>query len=742
MRYAIVSDIHANWQAWSAVRDDIRKRRADTMVCLGDIVGYGPSPARVFADLEANCGNFVLGNHDAAAAGDLDTSIFNENARRSTVWTAAQLDRETLRRLGSAPMVLDAEDILFVHAETPAPDEFGYVETAEDARACFGATDARFIFVGHTHVPLVFALRPDGTIETTSPPVTVAEKGSRYLVTVGSVGNPGDGTDKASYCIFDSATGTIGLKKVAFDVAAFRAELDRVPELALPWFLRQHKVDAARPADDLAVAAGSVARTRIRVTSSRARIRVKASALAPRAGEPAKAPQARRRRTGLVLSLIGAVTVVALAGVYFALRRGTPPPPTVADAPTAAPSPPSGATPPSVLPAFRAVASGEEYKSGHTNLALMAIDGDPATRWCSGDGLAEHWLQINLGRALPLGGLRIAWEHPDLAYGFKIEGSRNARTWALLAEGRGTSADLIAITSAFAYVRITVMTLPEKKWASIAEVTFFDADGREIRVAPPVIEASAAPPVVEAAATAPDVRPPAAMPSTGGATAKPPEGPDSLARIAEAKDYTLVYDLDLAKLGATVSYEADNTAAAPRFDRVAYLIELKKANAPANFLWVSMDAFTTEAAKLGVPVSGSGAVFQQTVENLTVITDVDGIATGERIGPGNIEFWPSNYGTKNPAGVPGASDTDYDFGDAPSNPQDGYGSMQVHHTAAKQTLFAVNNWRKGGAGADIGIGNSDSKGKARNTRCFDWTFSGSGGTYSDKRLRVFVHPAP
>ena len=87
MRYAIVSDIHANWQAWSAVRDDICRQGVDTMVCLGDIVGYGPSPVRVYADLLSQCDNFVLGNHDAAAAGLLDPAVFNENARRSAAWT-------------------------------------------------------------------------------------------------------------------------------------------------------------------------------------------------------------------------------------------------------------------------------------------------------------------------------------------------------------------------------------------------------------------------------------------------------------------------------------------------------------------------------------------------------------------------------------------------------------------------------------------------------------------------------
>ena len=132
--------------------------------------------------------------------------------------------------------------------------------------------------------------------------------------------------------------------------------------------------------------------------------------------------------------------------------------------------------------------------------------------------------------------------------------------------------------------------------------------------------------------------------------------------------------------------------------------------------------------------------FQQTVENITVVSDQAGIVTGERIGPGHIEFWPTNYDRKNEANVPGASDAVFDFGDSASGAAAGYGSMQVHNPAAKQTLFAVNQWRGGGAKADVGIGNSDIISKK--ARSFDWTFAENGGAYSSKRLRVFVRPAP
>ena len=457
MRYAIVSDIHANWQAWSAVRDDIRKRAINTTVCLGDIVGYGPNPTRVFSDLLANCDNFVLGNHDAAVAGKLDESVFNENARRSTAWTVAQFDRASLKKLGEAPLVLEDEDILFVHAETPAPDEFGYVETPDDARACFAATEKRFIFIGHTHLPAVFALAPDGSIAVSPEANTTAREGARYLVNVGSVGDPGDGTDKASYCIFDSDLKTIELCKVVFDIAAFRKELEKVPELALPWFLERHEGEAVRPSYDQAVAVGKVAGTKIRVTASRAKIRVKASALATQAGDSlratgesakAAAKKPRRMKTGVIIGLICVAAVGAISGMYFYFNQKTTATSpasaaAVAVVPAAGTPVAPGASSMPLLPAFHAIASREEA----ANVADFAVDGNPNTRWCSGNKLAGHWLQIDLGTEMQLSGANITWESPDQAYGYKIEGSRNTRTWNDLAAGSGKTADRISFTA-------------------------------------------------------------------------------------------------------------------------------------------------------------------------------------------------------------------------------------------------------------------------------------------------------
>lgn len=204
-------------------------------------------------------------------------------------------------------------------------------------------------------------------------------------------------------------------------------------------------------------------------------------------------------------------------------------------------------------------------------------------------------------------------------------------------------------------------------------------------------------------------------------------------KVPEAKDYQLVYDLNLANLGGDIHYDKDfHAQVVGPFDRVAYFLELQEPGKPVRWVYVSMEAFTTDPAKLGVPTLASKAVFQQKVANMTVLSNVEGIATGTGL-TGNLEFWPHNYGPKNATNVPNASDKVWDFGDERMPPADGYGCMQVHNPQAKQTVFAVNHWTAG-AKADVGIGNSN-----KDPRTRDWTFVANAEKYVVKRLRVLVH---
>ncbi len=201
--------------------------------------------------------------------------------------------------------------------------------------------------------------------------------------------------------------------------------------------------------------------------------------------------------------------------------------------------------------------------------------------------------------------------------------------------------------------------------------------------------------------------------------------------VAEAKKYQVVYDLDLTKLGAAIHYDVDNHQKIQQpFDRIAYFVELQDANFNTQDVYVSMDAFTADLSKIGVPVFGSGAEFQQNVTNLNVYANAKSIVTGLGLTGGNIEFWPNNYDKPNAAKVPNASGDTFDFGDQRSELGDGYGCMQVHNHDARQTIFAINHWREG-AHADVGIGN-----QAKDNP--DWTFAANAAGYRAMRLKVLV----
>ncbi len=202
-------------------------------------------------------------------------------------------------------------------------------------------------------------------------------------------------------------------------------------------------------------------------------------------------------------------------------------------------------------------------------------------------------------------------------------------------------------------------------------------------------------------------------------------------KVPEAKEYQLVYDLDLNKLSGEISYDVNHAAdLSGEISRIAYFLELQKNGEATSYAYVSMPAFTQDLTKIGIPTASSGAVFQEMVTDMTVVSNVKDIDTGTHLDGGNIEFWPHNYSAVNEQNVPNASGSVYDTGDKTEPPVAGYGCMQVHNNAANQTILAVNHWSVGG-NADLGIGNSSGQ-----TR--DWTFVGNASSFELKRLRVLV----
>ncbi|NNC88912.1 MAG: hypothetical protein HKN82_10690, partial [Akkermansiaceae bacterium] len=262
MRFAIFSDIHANRQAWEAVMADARRQRAETLICLGDVVGYGPKPQEVLMSVRAATANFVLGNHDAAACGRLDPAIFNVRAREVIEWTRDRLDADAQEFLQQVPMQIDGPGLLFVHAEVVEPGEFGYIDGVGPAGPNLRAMKVPLAFIGHTHLPMAFTMPKKGGQVTQKPPVDFKiERGKRYIVNVGSVGEPRTTDVRASYVIYDDATKTISFRKVEFDVDGYLRDLEETGLDIKPYFVRV--VEAGRHAKPPPTAAPQLALTHL-----------------------------------------------------------------------------------------------------------------------------------------------------------------------------------------------------------------------------------------------------------------------------------------------------------------------------------------------------------------------------------------------------------------------------------------------------------------------------------------------
>jgi len=204
--------------------------------------------------------------------------------------------------------------------------------------------------------------------------------------------------------------------------------------------------------------------------------------------------------------------------------------------------------------------------------------------------------------------------------------------------------------------------------------------------------------------------------------------------LPELKGFRKVYEIDLPSSGnfavAAPKYEVDASASAGAFTQVAYVLQLQESAGSIRYVFASMDAFTKDAKKLGIPCMRSGIRHQTKVANLTVRSNIDSIPKLDNSDGGNIEFWDANYGMQNGLNLPGANGGKYDFDDQPTG-DGGYGCMQVHSWKNKVTLFAYNNFN-GNVPCDIGIGNNTA---GENP---DYTFMANGGQYSTRRLTVFV----
>jgi len=219
-RIGIFSDIHANLQALRATLETLEQvEKVDRLYCCGDIVGYGGNPNECVEIIRSLKCPTVAGNHDHAALGLTDTSYFNEVARRAISWTGEVLTPENAEFLRSLPMKIETDEFLIVHASPKDPEEWNYILTLGDARVNFEFFDQQICFIGHSHQPFIIEMA-EGNLTCQAQPFVSIVEGHRYLINVGSVGQPRDGNPDASYAVYDREAKRIEIKRVRYDLAA------------------------------------------------------------------------------------------------------------------------------------------------------------------------------------------------------------------------------------------------------------------------------------------------------------------------------------------------------------------------------------------------------------------------------------------------------------------------------------------------------------------------------------------
>ncbi len=221
MKFAILTDIHANREAFQAVLDDVKAHRADQIVLLGDLVGYGPDPewcCDMAGQLLSKGALCVQGNHDAAAAGAPDE--MRALARRAIEWTRTRLSETQRRFLADLPLTATVEDMLFVHASANDPGAWSYVTSDTRATPSFRATTARLIFCGHTHVPMLASADIGGVVREQAfrPDLAIPLlRSRRWLAVIGAVGQPRDGVPQAGWAMVDTTKNELNFRRTPYD---------------------------------------------------------------------------------------------------------------------------------------------------------------------------------------------------------------------------------------------------------------------------------------------------------------------------------------------------------------------------------------------------------------------------------------------------------------------------------------------------------------------------------------------
>jgi predicted phosphodiesterase len=219
VRIGIISDIHSNLEALETALDWLEEHGANQIICLGDVVGYGADPNPCCDLVRERAAVTLLGNHDAAVIGVMDISYYYDAARDAIYWTRDQLSPANFRWLYGLPYTYQQADAAFFHSAPIRPSGFYYVVQTKDALAhtAMYAKLKSWNFVGHSHLVNQYMINERKAKDVTGRPLA-ADADRKYLINVGSVGQPRDKDPRLCFGLYDAAEATFEHIRLTYNI--------------------------------------------------------------------------------------------------------------------------------------------------------------------------------------------------------------------------------------------------------------------------------------------------------------------------------------------------------------------------------------------------------------------------------------------------------------------------------------------------------------------------------------------
>ena len=219
MRYIIFSDVHSNLEAVKAFCQVIESIDHDKKVCLGDIVGYNADPNVVVEWIRGEIDLVLAGNHDYAVLEKTDTSYFNPAVYQACAWTRSALKNNNKEFLSTLPVKKEEDGIYWVHSSPFEPAEWHYVSTECSAEKNFDYFEQTFCFLGHSHLPGIFEKNKNNEIRSLGDSKLELDPESRYIINVGSLGQPRDGNPDPAFVFYDSMSHVIEFHRFSYNLS-------------------------------------------------------------------------------------------------------------------------------------------------------------------------------------------------------------------------------------------------------------------------------------------------------------------------------------------------------------------------------------------------------------------------------------------------------------------------------------------------------------------------------------------